>query len=57
MAFTHAAKSAPSVESFAFLMLPVMAESGLIERLSYLFVCFSPTLAFPGKQASTHVWA
>ena len=55
MAFTHAAKSAPSLESFAFLMPPVVAESGLILSPSYLFVCFPPMSAFPGKQASTHV--
>lgn len=41
------------VKSFAFLLLPLMAE--LINSLSYLFVCFSPMKTFPGKQATTHV--
>lgn len=36
-------------KSFAFLLLPVTADSGLIRTLSYLFVCFSPMSAFPGK--------
>lgn len=55
MAFARGAKSPPVVESFAFLILPVTAESALIETPSYLIVCFAPTSAFPGKQATTHV--
>lgn len=30
------------VKSFAFLLLPLMPVLGLIKRLSYLLVCFSP---------------
>lgn len=55
MAFARGAKSDPSVKSFAFLILPVTAESGLIETPSYLIVCFAPTSAFPEKQATTPV--
>lgn len=43
------------LQSFAFLLLPLMLVLGLIKRLSYLLVCFSPMKAFPGKQATTHV--
>lgn len=55
MALARGAESAPAVESFAFLIWPVTAESGLIETPSYLAVCVAPTSAFPGKQATTHV--
>lgn len=53
--FTQGEISFFFVKSFAFLLLPVMADSGLIKTPSYLFVCFSPMSAFPGKQATTHV--
>lgn len=55
MAFARGAGPAPAVESFAFLIWPVTAESGLIGTPSYLVVCFAPTSAFPGKQATRHV--
>lgn len=49
MAFARGAGSAPAVESFAFLISPVTAESGLIETPSYLIVCFATNVGFSWK--------